>query len=409
MAIDHEPTAAPGPGQHDIGPRGTIVVAVEADDVRIRGVAGTTARVVAPAGGAGLETTAEPGRFVVRSGRAARFATFGLRIGGHGIGMTIAGTIELEVPQDARVEVHATAGDVAIRDVRGGVSVKTASGDVSIKRTAGEVTASLASGDLHVEAVAPVRVEARSVAGDVRIRAPRFDLVAIETVSGDVELVGAFGPGVDHAISTISGDVELGLAGGLTLSSKSVSGDVDCRHPDRRSGDGRRQPLVVGDGAARLAVRSMSGDVKVRTAPAPGPSVAPTPPDPADPAGRADAADPACADGRADGRVDPAGRADAVHRPGRAKRNGPAPGGADATGTRPVGTRPIGCRRRPDARRPRSARPRRDRRPRGRAPAGRDARPGRHAPAADRPCGQPGPLRWLIHSTTSFASSPRAG
>ena len=280
MAIDHEPTAAPGPGQHDIGPRGTIVVAVEADDVRIRGVAGTTARVVAPAGGAGLETTAEPGRFVVRSGRAARFATFGLRIGGHGIGMTIAGTIELEVPQDARVEVHATAGDVAIRDVRGGVSVKTASGDVSIKRTAGEVTASLASGDLHVEAVAPVRVEARSVAGDVRIRAPRFDLVAIETVSGDVELVGAFGPGVDHAISTISGDVELGLAGGLTLSSKSVSGDVDCRHPDRRSGDGRRQPLVVGDGAARLAVRSMSGDVKVRTAPAPGPSVAPTPPAP---------------------------------------------------------------------------------------------------------------------------------
>ncbi len=283
MAIDHEPTAAPGPGQHDIGPRGTIVVAVEADDVRIRGVAGTTARVVAPAGGAGLETTAEPGRFVVRSGRAARFATFGLRIGGHGIGMTIAGTIELEVPQDARVEVHATAGDVAIRDVRGGVSVKTASGDVSIKRTAGEVTASLASGDLHVEAVAPVRVEARSVAGDVRIRAPRFDLVAIETVSGDVELVGAFGPGVDHAISTISGDVELGLAGGLTLSSKSVSGDVDCRHPDRRSGDGRRQPLVVGDGAARLAVRSMSGDVKVRTAPAPGPSVAPTPPTPPTP------------------------------------------------------------------------------------------------------------------------------
>lgn len=51
---------------------------------------------------------------------------------------------------------------------------------------------------------------------------------------------------------------------GLTVEIKTVSGDVSCDHPDRREGDGRRRPLVIGDGAARLAIRSMSGDVEIR-------------------------------------------------------------------------------------------------------------------------------------------------
>jgi hypothetical protein len=57
------------------------------------------------------------------------------------------------------------------------------------------------------------------------------------------------------------------VAGGLALELTTVSGDVACSHPDRRSGDGRRDPLVIGDGAARVAVRTLSGDVVVRGAP----------------------------------------------------------------------------------------------------------------------------------------------
>jgi hypothetical protein len=54
------------------------------------------------------------------------------------------------------------------------------------------------------------------------------------------------------------------LDGGLTLAVRTVSGSFECEHPDRRDGDGRRRPLVIGDGAAQLSVRTMSGDVEVR-------------------------------------------------------------------------------------------------------------------------------------------------
>lgn len=252
------------PRVHDIGAGGVVSVSVEADDVRIRGVDGTEARVVAPADGVGVETQADPGRFAVRAAGGTRGGFLGIRIGGRGFGVHVSGTIELEVPRDARVEVGSAAGDVSLRDVLGGATVRTASGDVSIKRAAGRIAVSVASGDVIVLGAAPVSLDVHSVSGDVRARAPRFDRVAIETISGDAELGGTFGAEVSHVITTVSGDVELTVVGGLTLEVKTVSGDVDCDHPDRREGDGRRRPLVIGDGAARLAIRSMSGDVEVR-------------------------------------------------------------------------------------------------------------------------------------------------
>jgi hypothetical protein len=273
-------TAPPrGPRVHDIGPGGEVTIAVEADDVRVRGVDGTEARVVAPADGTGIETVGEPGRFSVRTSRHVGIekATYvGIQIGSRGFGMPlrlrVSGTIEVEVPRDARVIVSSTAGDVAVRDVLGGATVRTTSGDVSLKRVAGSVTAEAASGDVHVTAGEPVALEVRAVSGDVEARAPRFERVAIETVSGDVELAGAFAPRVSHAVSTTSGDVELAPVGGLTLAVRTVSGSVECSHPDRREGDGRKLPLVIGDGAARLSVRTMSGDVDVRAGRLPSPA-----------------------------------------------------------------------------------------------------------------------------------------
>jgi hypothetical protein len=272
--MDDERVAAatePGPRRHDIGRGGAVTVTVEAGDVRIHGTDGTEARVVAPADGAGIETEARPGCFTVRTLRSVgkeRTGFVGIQIGRRGFGFPlsfgVSGTIEIEVPRDARVDVRAAAGDIAVRDVRGGTTVKTASGDVSIKRAGGRVAVDVASGDVHVTADESIALEARSMSGDVRARAPRFERVAVETVSGDVELAGAFAPAQVHAISTVSGDVEVALIGGLTVEVRTVSGSVECTHPDRREGGGRKRALVVGDGAARLAVRSMSGDIEVR-------------------------------------------------------------------------------------------------------------------------------------------------
>lgn len=261
--------AAPGFAvrEHDIGPGGSVVVAVEADDVRVRGVGGTTVRLVAPSTDhPEVEVATEPGRYSIRLGHPIRGRVFGFRLGSRGVfGLEVGGgTVELEVPRDARLEISARTGDVSVRDVTGSVAVRTVSGDVSVRGGGGDLRVETASGSLRTIAAAPITATIRTISGDVEIDAPRTERTSITTVSGDVEIASVFAPGGDHVVSTTSGDVELAVQGGVTIDARTVSGDVDCTHPDRRAGGGRRDPLVIGDGAARLAVRTLSGDIEVR-------------------------------------------------------------------------------------------------------------------------------------------------
>ena len=251
---------------HDIGRAGSVVVAVEADDVRVRGVDGTTVRLLAPTmDHPAIEVAAGPGRYAVRLAHPVRGRVFGFRLGGHGFGLEVGGgTVELEVPRDARLEISASSGDVSVRDVSGAVAIRTVSGDISLRGGGGDLHIEAASGNLRAVAEAPVSCTARTISGDVEIDAPRMERTSITTVSGDVEIAGAFAPGGDHLVTTTSGDVELAVEGGVTIDVRTVSGDVGRDHPDLREHTSRRDPLVIGNGAARLAVRTLSGDIEVR-------------------------------------------------------------------------------------------------------------------------------------------------
>ena len=280
--------------QHDIGPGGSVSVAVGSEDVRIRGIAGTIARLVAPVNDdSSIEAAAEPGLYAVRVGRSMRGRGFGLRFGGRAMfGLEIggAGTVELEVPWDARLEITSSSGDVAVRDVVGSVTVRTVSGDVSLRGGGGDLRIEAASGSLRAVAAAPLEATVRTISGDVEIQAPRMERTGITTVSGDVEIASVFGPGGDHVVSTTSGDVDLAVHGGVTIDARTVSGDVDCMHPDGLAHDRRGEPFVIGDGAARLTVRTLSGDIEIRPGrtrrdrdAVPGPALAPLPAEPSMP------------------------------------------------------------------------------------------------------------------------------
>lgn len=251
---------------HDIGPAGSVVVAVEADDVRVRGVDGTTVRLVAPTTDhPEIEVATGPGRYAVRLVHPVRGRVFGFRLGGHGFGLEVGGgTVELEIPRDARLEISASTGDVSVRDVSGAIAIRTVSGDISLRGGGGDLRIEAASGNLRAVAESPVSCTARTVSGDVEIAAPRMDRTSVTTVSGDVEIASAFAPGGDHVVTTTSGDVELAVEGGVTIDVRTVSGDVARDHPDLREHTSRRDPLVIGNGAARLAVRTLSGDIEVR-------------------------------------------------------------------------------------------------------------------------------------------------
>jgi hypothetical protein len=148
------------------------------------------------------------------------------------------------------------------------------------------------SGDLLLEASVPVAVTARSVSGDIRVRAPRLDSVSLATTSGDVLLDGALAAGAAHTVSSVSGDVQVATGSPVRLDAQTVAGDVRASVPHRAEGGRGHRTLVVGDGSVALSVRTMSGDVRLRGGatepvappaaptpmPAPAPAAAPMPP-----------------------------------------------------------------------------------------------------------------------------------
>ncbi len=250
---------------YELGARGLVVLETTADDVIVRGGDGTAVRVVSPRARDDLEVEATSGRLSLRTRRVGTFGFFGVRIGGWGFGAAESGaTVEIEVPRDARLDISTASGDVAVRDVAGGARIRTAAGDVTARGVAGDLVFRAASGRLEAIGCGPLRLDAHTMSGEVTIDTPRIESTKVHTVSGDVAISTAFGADGPHVIETTSGSVNLSVAGGLTLEVRTVSGDVDIAHPARSGGLGRRDPVVLGDGRARMAVRTLSGDMKIR-------------------------------------------------------------------------------------------------------------------------------------------------
>ncbi len=332
---------------HEIGRDGIVTISTASDDVIVRGTDTTVARVIEPSEDVDdIDVQASPGRLDVRLGGPWRAIVAAIQIGSRSWG-THGGrgvrTLRMEVPRTARLEVTTSSGDVDVEGVVGGAAVKTVSGDVSLRATAGTVATETTSGDVGLDAHGTIALRLASVSGDLRVLAGTLQRTSVSTVSGDVSIDGRPDPAGDHAIQTTSGDVHLALAGGATISTRTVSGDVYATAPARRD-SGRGGPIVLGDGAARISVRTLSGDVNVAPSrrpvepssrpagQAPGPGPGPGPGD--DPARRGERG----AEPRPEGR--PAGSADAADR----TRSPDRAAGADASGPRELacaGGRPV--------------------------------------------------------------------
>ena len=136
---------------------------------------------------------------------------------------------------DGRTTVQTASGDVDLGEAGGPVSVQTVSGDISIRHAGGDVKASAVSGDIQL-AEAGGAVEASTVSGDQRITAAGRGAVALESVSGDVQVGILRGVDVWLDVRSMSGDTTSELDAGegpppaegqaIELRAQTVSGDI---------------------------------------------------------------------------------------------------------------------------------------------------------------------------------------
>jgi hypothetical protein len=135
------------------------------------------------------------------------------------------------------LEVKSASGDLI---VHGGIArdatIKSVSGDVVLDGVDGALQFTTVSGDVIARSVGR-SVEGKTVSGDVRVASTREGSVAVQSVSGDIEIGVESGTNLDVDAGSVSGDltseVPLGSDPGsaegqgptLVVRGKTVSGD----------------------------------------------------------------------------------------------------------------------------------------------------------------------------------------
>ena len=201
-------------------------------------------------------------------------------------GGRVAVDLLITVPRESSVEAHTVSGDLTVTGVRGQVEIQSVSGDVTVEDVQGPLWLKSVSGDCTCVGFVG-SLEANTVSGDLSFERCRVREADIVTVSGDLSVEGDLDRGEEHRVRTISGDVDLSLAGSAyEILYKTMSGDVSLQAEGQVSKDGRRdRTIVIGPskGATRVHVKTVSGDLTVRTSGAEVPEDASPGPAPAAP------------------------------------------------------------------------------------------------------------------------------
>lgn len=231
-------------------------------------------------------------RLIAEQGLALEAAGGGLRV--HTLepvqarsrGLRVTGAdLRLRVPRGTSVDVSAVRGDVELTGELGAPRVEVISGDVEIRGGSGAVHGSSRSGDitaggLHADSLrlesasgdlegsgTVAAAELHTASGDLSLDLTGCRRLKAATASGDVDARLALEPGAECDVTTVSGDIDavLQVQGGLQVTLESMSGDLDCSLSlDRVEKTRGRLTGSRGDGATRVHLKSISGDVTLR-------------------------------------------------------------------------------------------------------------------------------------------------
>ena len=160
--------------------------------------------------------------------------------------------------------VRSVSGDLDATGIRGTSRWTTASGDLRLVIETGPVAIESMSGDVVLTGEGPLAVTARTVSGDIRLTAPLLDGLDVASTSGDIRVEGELRAGGMHVIASVSGDVQLETRSPVRIETRTIAGDVRSTGPHRTEGGRGRRTVVLGAGSVPVEIRTTSGDISVR-------------------------------------------------------------------------------------------------------------------------------------------------
>ncbi len=256
---------------HAIGAQGLLSLRTVRGSVRVRGIDGDEARVEAryatnapdgtdPNVEGALTVRRLPSELHVEVNETATgvLSALGRLIGGSKPSVDF----DVNLPRGATLRLSGVSADLDVSGLRGDMDIRTVSGDVLMDDVSGLVSLQSVSGDTLIQA-GSLSLDATTTSGDLSAVATRFERLHIRAVSGDVRLGGEVAEGPGHSVESVSGDLELAPSNGVTVRMSTLSGRIRSELPHRLESHGGRRVAIVGNGAADLGFRTMSGDAAI--------------------------------------------------------------------------------------------------------------------------------------------------
>ena len=200
-----------------------------------------------------------------------------------------AARLEVHLPERARVWVKTGPNaEVDVAAVTGGLDLNIVGGRIRVTGSPREVNAEAMDGSVEIDASAtwlraktasgPIVVRGSAedvglstVSGSIAFTGDRVERGRFESVTGNIHFRGAPARSGALHFDSHSGtiDVQLPATAGLDIQVTSISGSVENRLNSRkpitaRDGRGRELAMLMGDGAARVTIRTFKGAVLLR-------------------------------------------------------------------------------------------------------------------------------------------------
>jgi DUF4097 and DUF4098 domain-containing protein YvlB len=135
---------------------------------------------------------------------------------------------QINVPEDAELQIHNDSGSVSVANVLGDMNVETVAAGVDLEDAAGYLTVKTVGGSFQCIRCSG-RIEASSISGSFRLIDLHTYHVWAQTSTGNILFNGAFLPNGTYSLKNYSGVIELRFSPGdsFDLSATSLKGKVN--------------------------------------------------------------------------------------------------------------------------------------------------------------------------------------
>lgn len=259
--------------------RGTVDLSLVAGKITVRGWDLPDVGILASTENGALRFDASPNRVILRVEQE----------GQRGTNPRGNANYDVSVPRGTRLRLQAASGNITASGSQGEISATTVSGaidvsggrsQVALESVSGPIRASQLAGDLRAQNVSGSvraenvsgRLEAWTVSGAVRLIGLRANDIRAETASGDIVYAGRVATGGTYDFESHSGTIRLTIprSSGAQFGLETISGTVQTDFPVETAPaaggrKGGRVEFTIGDGRAKVTVRTFNGRILIRS------------------------------------------------------------------------------------------------------------------------------------------------